>query len=90
MPEGEVLVEFSNAVMADDEARLERARQGVRDALGEAASVEAAAVAANFNQMDRIADSTGIPLDGGPPMIEVGKQIGTDRFVSAQNTLRHL
>ncbi len=85
-----VLIEFSNAVMGPDEGRLDRARDALRRAVGDAGFHETAAVAANFNQMDRIADSTGIPLDGGPPMIEVGKQIGTDRFVSAQNTLRHL
>ncbi len=87
-----MLVEFSNAVMADDEARLERARQGVREALGEAASVEVAAVAANFNQMDRIADSTGIPSD--PAVREVftavGREIGTVEYASAKNTLRLL
>jgi len=43
------------------------------EALGTDALVDAAAVVANFNAIDRIADATGIPIDGtrrvdgGPP-----------------------
>ncbi len=89
---GDRLVEFSNAVMNDDEARLERARLAVREALGDAGWHEAAAVAANFNQMDRIADATGIPIDafGREAMTELGREIGTVNFASAKNTLQLL
>ncbi len=40
--------------------------------------------------MDRIADSTGIPLDtgAGGPMAAVGRELGIDRFASAKNTLQ--
>ena len=90
--DGAVLVEFSNAVMGDDEARLERARSAVRAALGDAGWVEAAAVAANFNQMDRIADSTGIPHDAAMRGLftEMGREIGTVHFASVKNTLQLL
>ena len=86
------MLEFSNAVMGDDDARLSRARAALRDALGEGGWSEAAAIAANFNQMDRIADSTGIPLDaGGRAMItEIGREIGAVNFASAKNTLQLL
>lgn len=89
---GALLIEFSNAVMGDDETRLARAREGVRAALGDRGWAEAAAIAANFNQMDRIADATGIPLDapGRKTMTELGRAIGTVHFASAKNTLQLL
>lgn len=89
---GAALIEFSNAVMGDDEERLARAREALRATLGDAGFHEAAATAANFNQMDRIADATGIPLDAGgrATMSEMGQLIGSDRFASAKNTLERL
>lgn len=89
---GALLIEFANAVMGDDEPRLARAREGVRAVLGDAGWAEAAAIAANFNQMDRIADSTGIPLDAGgrKMMSELGREIGSVNFASAKNTLELL
>ena len=89
---GALLLEFSNAVMGDDPARLARARETLRATLGDAGFHETAATAANFNQMDRIADATGIPLDAASraPMTELGRLIGSDRFASAKNTLQQL
>lgn len=60
---GEELLAFAEALMIGDEASLDRARREVVDALGEAAFVEAAGVAAQFNGIVRIADATGIPVD---------------------------
>ncbi len=73
------MVEFSNAVMGDDEARLARAVATLRDTVGDAGWHEAAATAATFNQMDRIADATGIPIDAAARemITEVGREIGT-------------
>ncbi len=59
---GAVLIEFGEAVLGDDEARLAAARAGVRDAVGEAGFVDAAAIVSTFNAIDRVADSTGMPL----------------------------
>lgn len=89
---GALLIEFSNAVMADDDERLARAREELRRTVGDAGFHETAATVANFNQMDRIADATGIPLDAGGrrAMAELGQEIGTDRFASAKNTLQRL
>lgn len=89
---GGLLLEFSNAVMGDDDERLTHARQSILGAFGEAGLHEAVATAANFNQMDRIADSTGIPLDPGAreTMTELGREIGTVHFASAKNTLQLL
>ena len=63
IPHAALLVEFAESVLDPDESRLERARKAVVDTLGEAALVDAAAVAGNFNAIDRVADSTGIPLE---------------------------
>ena len=84
----EALVEFAEAVVGRDDAALERARQRILDELGNDELVDAAAVAANFERMDRIADSTGIPLEG--PMkamsFDLREKLGTDRFGSSANT----
>ncbi len=63
IPHASVLIEFAEAVLDPDEGRIERARKAVVDAMGEEALVDAAAVAGNFNAIDRVADSTGIPLE---------------------------
>jgi hypothetical protein len=61
---GNVLVEFA-AALVNDPARLPEAREALVAAAGPAAAVEAAAVAANFQRMVRIADGTGIGLGEG-------------------------
>jgi hypothetical protein len=71
-----------------DEASRAAARQGLLDALGPEALVDAAAVVGNFERMTRIADATGIPLD--PPVAALTQDIrvdlGLDDFGSARNT----
>jgi len=64
IPHGEKLTAFADAAVAGDHASLASARDALRDAAGSAALVDAAAVIGNFQRMVRIADSTGIPLDG--------------------------
>ena len=56
--------------------------------LGPEQLVDAAGVAATFNMMDRIADSTGIPLDGPIDFmtVDMRTEIGLDQFPSAANT----
>lgn len=63
VPGGEALVRFTDAVLTDP-ADLPAARQALQATLGEAALVDAAGVIGNFQRMVRIADSTGIPVDG--------------------------
>ena len=62
MPNGEVLVAFAEAIVGGDAGAIAMARQGVIDAMGVEAMIDAAAVASNFERMVRIADATGIPL----------------------------
>ncbi len=92
MSHGSLLLEYTDAMMGEDEERLARSRDQIRAQLGDSGWHEAAATVANFNQMDRIADSTGIPLDppGRKMMTAVGREIGSDAFRSAQNTLKRM
>jgi hypothetical protein len=61
VPHGAALIRFAEAVV--DGADASDARRAVHDALGAAALVDAAAVIALFNAIDRVADATGIPLE---------------------------
>ena len=82
VPHGAFLVDFAEAVLGDDEERLSRARTALRETLGNAALVDAAAVVAFFNAIDRIADATGIPLDPErvPQTADFRATLGLDTF----------
>lgn len=54
---------FAEAVLGTDTARLAAIQSEIRRRLGDAALVDAAGIAATFNAIDRVADSTGIPLE---------------------------
>jgi hypothetical protein len=60
---GALLVSFADAVLGSDDARLSAIRSEVRAKMGDAALVDAAAIAATFNAIDRVADSTGIQIE---------------------------
>ena len=83
---GERLVAFTEAAMGDDPAALDRERAALRALLGPEAFVDACAVIGAFNVVDRIADATGIPLDG---MVEatsrdLRRELDLGRFASAE------
>lgn len=84
----EALLLYSNAFMSDDENELTKCRDRLVEELGVACMVDAAGVASNFQRMVRIADATGIPLEGPVVMMEEDliEQLGTDKYVSASNT----
>ena len=63
VPHGGLLKAFAEAALGDDEELLTEFRQRLRNALGDAALVDAAAVIANYSALDRVADATGIPLE---------------------------
>lgn len=70
--------------MGNDAAALESARAAVIDTLGTDALVDAAAVAAIFNAIDRVADATGVPIDEDrlAPTADFRKSLGIDAFPS--------
>ncbi len=85
---GVELVAFVDAVMADDEALLDGAREALRKAVSPEAFVDACAVLGAFNIVDRIADATGLPLDERLTAMsgDVQRELDLSRFGSAANT----
>jgi hypothetical protein len=63
IPQGDLLVAFADAVLGEDDQRIAEIQSALRTTMGDAAFVDAAAVAATFNAIDRIADATGIPIE---------------------------
>ena len=88
VPHGEALLAFADALVGEDDARLESARKAVLEALGPAGLVDAAGVASNLERMVRIADGTGIPLEARVRLItgELRDELELDDFRSAANT----
>ena len=60
---GELLVKFAEAILGGTDAELDAVRSRLCAETSPAAMVDAAAVAALFNAIDRVADSTGIPVE---------------------------
>ena len=85
---GAELIEFAEAAMGLDEPRLREARAEAHRLLGDAAFVDCCAVIASFNVVDRVADSTGIPLDTmlAESSREVRSELDLGRFASSANT----
>jgi len=85
VPQGRLLVSFAEAVLGEEDAALARTRRVLLELLGPEAFVDAAAVIAGFNAVDRIADATGIPLDADLEMMSAGvrAELGIDRVPGA-------
>lgn len=85
---GRELAAFAEAVAYDDETAIAAARDAVTATLGPDAMVDAAAVAATFNAIDRVADSTGIPIDEErlDPSADFRAALGIDAFPSRAGT----
>ena len=87
VPHGALLVEFAEAVLDGDDARLSQARAALLDTIGSNALVDAAAVVGFFNAIDRVADATGIPLD--PERVgqtaDFRAALGLDAFTQARS-----
>ncbi|MDG2304258.1 MAG: hypothetical protein P8R42_06300 [Candidatus Binatia bacterium] len=81
---GARLLAFTDAVMRGKDAELERERK----ALNDEEYVDAVATVGAFNVVDRIADSTGIPLDATLEAVskDVRDELGLARFGSSANT----
>ena len=85
------MLEFAEAVIGPDRARLDDARAALAENVGRATVAGAAAIAGNFSKNDRIANAIGIPLDQSDlqPTREMRAQLGLNDFRSAMNTFRH-
>lgn len=89
IPDGDLMIEFAEAVLGADEARLDRARAAIAETLGADAVVDSAGVAGLFNAIDRIADSTGAPLeaDKAADTETLRAEIGIDAFAATKAEL---
>lgn len=86
IPHGRLLVEFAEAVLGSDDFRLAQARKRLGETLGTEALVDAAAVVANFNAIDRVADATGIPIDAERLELtaDLRAELGIDAFAEGR------
>ena len=64
VPDGPILLEFTAAAHRGD-PELPAARRALLAAVGSAGLLEVCLTVAAFNGLTRVADATGIPLDGG-------------------------
>tara|TARA_R110002072_G_scaffold43737_51_gene122839 strand:- start:130 stop:366 length:237 start_codon:yes stop_codon:yes gene_type:complete len=73
-------------VVGDDPAALGEARAALIAAMGTEAMVDASAVAAMFNAIDRVADSTGCPIDEDrlEPTADFRESLGISAFPSGR------
>ena len=93
---GAELIAYADAVVARSTA-VPETRDAVHKSMGDAGVVDAAAVIANFQRMVRIADGTGIAIDGPLDVLsaDIRHEIGINEFPSAEGrgrngTLRRL
>ena len=84
---GDVLLRFTLAAH-DDTADLPEARLAVVEAVGENGLVEASMTVGAFNGLTRVADATGIALDGGTLAAtrDLRAELGLNSFPGAIST----
>ncbi len=88
---GAELLAFTDAVMKRDAEAIVKTRDDVHARLGDAGVVDACAVITMFNVVDRIADSTGIPIDDGftrDLRYQVGSELGMDHLTPEERAAR--
>ena len=87
VPHGAALIRFAEAATRAG-SDLEAARRELIKAAGGASFVEAAGTVGIFNGLVRVADATGIPLDGGirNASVRFRAELGLNEFGSARNT----
>lgn len=81
-----MLSAFAEAAIGDDAAALADVRASMIDAMGTDAMVDASAVASMFNAIDRVADSTGCPIDEDrlEPTADFRESLGITAFPSGR------
>jgi len=86
---GKLMIEFAEAILSSDKARLDAARDAILASMGSDAVVDSAAVAGLFNAIDRVADATGAPLetDKAEMTAELREMIGINEFAATKKAL---
>ena len=65
VPNGRALVRFATALVAGDDSDLAEVRGALAAEVGAAGAARAAAVAGNFQMMNRLVDASGVPIGRG-------------------------
>jgi hypothetical protein len=89
VPHAALLAEFAEAIVLRDAARSAAARSMLRETLGEAGLVDAAATVAAFHGFVRLADAIGIPYTTaarGEDLPELRERAGINAFYRVQAT----
>ena len=73
---GNNLLRFVTALVRGGAAALDAARSSLLEVAGPASLMRAAAVAGNFQMMNRLVDATGVPV--GASMSAVATDLGLD------------
>ena len=83
LPHAQALAAFAEAVVAREWTRVASLRHALRDALGDAGLVDAAAIVAAFHGFVRVADAVGIPYTTaamGEDAADLREQAGINDF----------
>ena len=88
VPCGALLIAFAEAVLGTNDAVLRSARAALRDRMGDAALVDAAATVASYNSVVKVADATGIPLDTetAEATADLREDLGIGTYTSGQKS----
>ncbi len=86
VPFGAELLAFTEAIADWDDEELAETRERLRSAAGDSFMVDAAAVAANFEMMTRVADGTGARFDDTTrrARADLTRTLGVDHWESAR------
>jgi hypothetical protein len=86
---GALLVSFADAVLGTDDQRLDEVRAAIGSRMGNAALVDAAAIVATFNAIDRVADATGIPIEDNKAesTADIRAALGINAFAQARGEI---
>jgi alcohol dehydrogenase class IV len=89
IPHGALLVSFADAVLGTNDPHLNEVRATIRSRMGDAALVDAAAIVATFNAIDRVADSTGIPIEDAraESTADIRASLGINQFAQARGEI---
>ena len=87
IPHGRILLEFATAAHRGD-PDLPAIREALVTAVGSAGLVEVCLTVGAFNGLTRVADATGIPLDGGTlaATSDVRHELGLDAMAGARSS----
>ena len=88
IPASKELLAFTEAVFREDKVQLPKTRQTLIETLGSKEMVDTGCIIGNFQRMNRIANGTGIAVDGylQPSSEHLGKKLGMTNFDSYNNT----